>query len=212
MIELSNLILLLVVLINFYTLGTSRLVACIRAVAIQGGLLALLPLVAHGLSLHTLILAFWALLIKAILIPTLLTRTIREVRIHREIEPLVGFVPTLALGALVTSGAFIFANYLPLIAEHRGSLFIPTALATFFSGFLLLMTRRKAITQVVGYLILENGIFIFGILLSEAMPLMVEAGVLLDMLVGIFVMGIVINQISREFSTMNTGRLSALKE
>jgi hydrogenase-4 component E len=65
---------------------------------------------------------------------------------------------------------------------------------------------------VVGYLILENGIFIFGILLSEAMPLMVEAGVLLDMLVGIFVMGIVINQISREFSTMNTERLSALKE
>jgi len=74
------------------------------------------------------------------------------------------------------------------------------------------MTRRKAITQVVGYLILENGIFIFGILLSEAMPLMVEAGFLLDMMVGIFVMGIVINQINREFSTMNTERLSALKE
>jgi hydrogenase-4 component E len=79
-------------------------------------------------------------------------------------------------------------------------------------GFLLLMTRRKAITQVLGYLMLENGIFIFGILLSEAMPMMVEAGVLLDLLVGVFVMGIVMNQINREFSTLNTERLSALKE
>jgi len=212
MIELNNLILLLVVLINFYTLGSSRLGACIRAVAIQGTLLALLPLVAHGLSIHTLFLSFWALMIKGILIPMLLIRAIREVRIRRELEPLIGFIPTLVLGALVTAGAFIFANYLPLVEEHQGSLIIPTALATFFSGFLLLMTRSKAITQVLGYLILENGIFIFGILLSKAMPLMVEAGVLLDMMVGIFVMGIVINQINREFSTMNTQRLSELKE
>ena len=80
------------------------------------------------------------------------------------------------------------------------------------SGFLLLITRRKAITQVLGYLMLENGIFIFAVLLSAALPLMVEAGVLLDLLVGIFVMGIVLNQISREFSTLNTERLTALKE
>jgi hydrogenase-4 component E len=98
------------------------------------------------------------------------------------------------------------------MAEHQGGLFIPTSLATLFAGFLLLMTRRKAITQVLGYLMLENGIFIFGILLSEAMPMMVEAGVLLDLLVGVFVMGIVMNQINREFSTLNTERLSALKE
>ncbi|MEJ2699767.1 MAG: hypothetical protein P8Z70_08930 [Desulfuromonadales bacterium] len=65
---------------------------------------------------------------------------------------------------------------------------------------------------MLGYLMLENGIFIFAILLSAAMPLMVEAGVLLDLLVAIFVMGIVINQINREFSTLNTERLSSLRE
>ena len=89
---------------------------------------------------------------------------------------------------------------------------MPTALATMFSGFLLLINRRKALTQVLGYLMLENGIFIFAVLLSAAIPLMVEAGILLDLLVGIFVMGIVLNQISREFSTLNTERLTALKE
>jgi hydrogenase-4 component E len=209
---LSNSCLLLVILLNFLCLGSSRLAACIRAVALQGALLALLPVTAHGLSGHALLLAVGALVLKGVFIPWLLLKAIREVRIRREVEPLIGFVPTMILGALVTAGAFIFADSLPLVAGHRGGLFIPTALATLFAGFLLLMTRRKAITQVLGYLVLENGIFIFGVLLSEALPLMVEAGVLLDLLVGVFVMGIVMNQINREFSTLNTEYLSALKE
>ncbi|MEA3464508.1 MAG: hydrogenase [Thermodesulfobacteriota bacterium] len=212
MIELINPLLLAVILINFFTLGSARLGACIRMVALQGGLLALLPLAAHGLSGHALFLGASALILKGIFIPFLLLRAIREVRIRREVEPIIGFVPTLILGALTTAGAFIFADFLPLIAEHREGFYVPTALATMFTGFLLLITRRKAITQILGYLLLENGIFIFGVLLSAAMPLMVEAGVLLDLLVGVFVMGIVLNHINREFSTLNTERLSALKE
>jgi hydrogenase-4 component E len=65
---------------------------------------------------------------------------------------------------------------------------------------------------VIGYLLLENGIFIFGLLLTDSMPLMVEAGALLDLIAGIFVMGIIINQISREFSSIDTSRLSTLRE
>ena len=80
------------------------------------------------------------------------------------------------------------------------------------TGFLVLTTRRKAITQVVGYLVLENGIFIMGLCLLEAMPFLVESGVLLDLFVGIFVMGIIINHIHREFASLDTGRLSALKD
>ena len=212
MADLNNLFLLLVILINFFALGSSRLAACIHGVALQGGVLALLPLTAHGVTGHTLVLAGGAFTLKAVLIPWLLLRAMRQVRIRREIEPLIGYVPTLLIGALATAGAFIFADLLPLAAAHQGELFIPTSLATLLTGFLLLVSRRKAITQVVGYLILENGIFIFGILLAEAMPLMVEAGVLLDLLVGVFVMGIVIDQINREFSTLDTEQLSALKE
>ncbi len=209
---LSNFCLLLVILLNFFCLGSSRLGACIKAVALQGALLALLPITAHGWSGHALILSVTALVLKGVFIPWLLLRAISEVRIRREVEPLIGFVPTMILGALVTAGSFIFADSLPLVEAHLHTLFIPTALSTLFTGFLLLMTRRKAITQVLGYLVLENGIFIFGVLLSAAMPLMVEAGVLLDLLVAVFVMGIVMNQINREFSTLNTEHLSALKE
>jgi len=207
-----NVLLIIVILINFYTLGSARLVACIRAVALQGALLSLLPLVTHGMSVHALFLGSGALLFKGILIPWMLLRAIREARIRRDVEPYIGFVPTLILGAMVTSAAFVFADFLPLVHEHQEGLFVPTALATMFSGFLLLITRRKALTQVLGYLILENGIFIFSILLSAALPLMVEAGILLDLLVGIFVMGIVLHQISREFSALHTECLTGLKE
>ena len=106
----------------------------------------------------------------------------------------------------------LFAARLPLAPEHEGLLFVPASMATIMCGFLILMGRRKAISQVIGYLIMENGIFIFGLLLAGAMPVMVEAGALLDLLVGIFVMGIVINHINREFSTLDTSRLSALRE
>lgn len=210
--EFNNLLLLLVILVNFFTLGSSRLGACIRAISLQGAILALLPISIHGPSVHAFFLAICAFILKGLFIPWLLFRAISEVRIRREVEPLIGFVPTLMLGALTTTAAFIFADLLPLVPGHRGSLFIPTSLATLSTGFLLLITRRKAITQVLGYLMFENGIFIFGILLSSAMPMMVEAGVLLDLLVAIFVMGIVINQINREFSTLNTERLTSLRE
>ncbi len=209
---IENTLLLIVILLNFFTLGSARLGACIRAVALQGVLLSLLPVVLHGPSLHALSLTAGAFLLKGVFIPWLLFRALREVRIRREVEPLIGYVPSIMLGALTTAGAFIFADALPLIPEHHDTLFIPTALSTLFTGFLLLITRRKAITQVLGYLMFENGIFVFGVLLSAAMPMMVEGGVLLDLLVAIFVMGIVMNQINREFSTINTESLSSLRE
>ncbi len=208
---LTNLLLITVILINFFLLGSSRLSSCIRAVAAQGALLALIPLAAHGLTLHTMVLGIGAFALKGVLIPVVLLRALRQVRLRRESGPLIGYIPTMVLGALITSAAFIFADFLPLLPEHRGGLFIPTSLATLFVGFLLLMTRREAVSQVLGYLVLENGIFVFGTLLAEAMPLMVEAGVLLDLLVGVFIMGLVMNHIQREFSTLNTERLSALK-
>jgi hydrogenase-4 component E len=205
-------ILFVVILLNFFLLGTSRLGACIRVVATQGALLSILPPLVHGVSAHSLLLAAGALALKGGTIPWLLFRAIRQVKIRREMEPRIGYIATLLLGALTTAGAFIFAERLPLLPEHLHSLFIPASLATMAVGFLLLITRRKAITQVLGYLVFENGIFIFGILLAEAMPLMVEAGVLLDMLVAIFVMGIVMNHINREFSSLDTENLCLLKE
>ena len=206
-------LLVLVLLLNLFLLGTSRLRAVIGGSALQGVVLGVLAFAVHGhAAVAPFLVAAGAIVVKGIVIPRLLHKAMRDAAIHREVEPFIGFIPSLLLGALGTGLAVLFAQTLPLAPEHTATLLLPTSFATVLTGFLILTTRRKAITQVVGYLVLENGIFVMGLTLLEAMPLLVEAGVLLDLFVGIFVMGIIINHISREFSTMDTAQLSSLKE
>lgn len=205
-------LLVLVLLINILILGTRRTRVAIRAIAAQGVVLGILPLLIHAVNAHILLITLFVLLAKGVLIPWLLLGALKKVDFGEDLEPFLGYAGNIIAGALAMVLAFTFAARLPLAPIHQGLLTVPAALATCLSGFIALASRRKAINQVIGYLLLENGIFIFGLLLTEAMPLMVEAGAILDLIVGIFVMGIIINQISREFSSIDTSRLSALRE
>ena len=205
--------LMLVFILDIYVLGTSRLDAVIRTAALQGVLLAVAPTLAHGeLSLTTVVVGLGTLGLKSLLIPAMLIHSIREVEIRREVEPMIGLGSSMLLGGLGAGLALVLTTGMSLAPGTESPLVIPASLTTCLTGFILLTTRRKAVTQVVGYLILENGIFIFGILLLEAMPVLVEAGVLLDLVVGIFVMGILLNHIQREFSSIDTRHFSALRE
>jgi hydrogenase-4 component E len=205
-------LLILAVVMNFLAIGTASLRACIRAAAIQGLLVSVFALLFTGVTVRLALLVLVAAIIKAVVIPSMLYRALREVHIRHEVEPYLGLVPSVLLCAVGTGLAMVFADNLPLAREHHELLVVPAALSTMFAGFLLLTTRRKAISQVTGYLVLENGIFVFAQLLHEAMPFLVEVGVLLDLIVGIFVMGIVINHIQREFSSLDTERLTVLKD
>lgn len=208
-----NALLMVVLAINLFALGTSRILALIRIVAFQGAVLAILPLLVHQhLNAAAAVVVLLTIALKGFAIPAIMIRALRDAQIKREIEPLVGFLPSIILGALGTAFSLLFAGQLPLAAQHSGSLLVPTSIATVLTGFILLTTRYKALTQVVGYLVLENGIFVFGMLLIEAMPLVVEMGVLLDLFVGIFVICIITNHINRAFSSMDTRRLVTLKE
>jgi hydrogenase-4 component E len=150
--------------------------------------------------------------VKGFLIPKLLRRAMRTAQIEREVEPLIGFVPSMLLGAVGTIGAVVAARALPLLPEHAGSMLVPGALATMITGFILLVGRVKAISQVCGYLILENGIYLFGMLLIHSTPLLVESGILLDLTVGVFVIGIIVDRIQRAFDSLDTRKLTALHE
>jgi hydrogenase-4 component E len=206
-------LLVLVVLLDFFALGTSRVMAVIRASALQGVVLAGATLFVHPqLSGHVVLIAAGSLVVKGMLVPLMLMRAIRDVTIRREVEPLIGFTASLLLGGLGAGLALVFSSSLPLAPGHGQEKLVPAAFATVFTGFLMLTTRRKAITQVVGYMFLENGIFLFGLLLAEAMPFVAELGVLLDVVVGVFVMGIILHRIQRTFSTMDTVQFSTLKE
>ena len=104
------------------------------------------------------------------------------------------------------------AGTLPLLPEHAHPLLVPGAFATVVCGLILLMARTKAISQVCGYLILENGIYLFGLLLINTTPLLVEAGILLDLTVAVFVIGIIMDRIQHEFDTLDTQKLTTLHE
>lgn len=208
-----NAILVVVVLLNLYLLGSSRIRALVQCAALQGTLLGFLPLLVNPqISLLRAFVAAATVLLKGIIIPQMLFKALRDAQIKREVEPLIGFVPTMLFGAVGTAVSIAFASKLPLLKGHAELIVVPASFSTIFTGFLLLTTRVKAITQTIGYLVLENGIYIFGILLLEAVPFLVELGILLDLFVGIFVVSIIINHINREFDSLNTNRLSALKE
>jgi len=211
----ADLVFVLVVVIDLFLLASSRLGASIRTVAMQGALLGALPLLLlrHGEPTgHALLLAGGALAVKGFFIPWLMFRAIREASIRREMEPVVGFVPSMVLGVVGVALAFAFSSRLPLPDPETHGFLVPTALSTVWAGLLLVVTRKKAVSQVLGFLVLENGVYVFGLLLSSVMPLMVEAGVLLDLFAAVFVMGIVMFHINREFSSLDTEKLSALKD
>jgi len=217
----------LALLLNFYLLGVSRLRTLILVVALQGVLLGLMyPIVHQGflpesgglttmspLGLLRLVLLTIAIVgIKGLLIPKLLFKAILLADIRTTISSVIGFVPSLLLGGIGTGAALIFARSLPLPEGHQHHLLIPASFATVLAGFLMLVTRREALAQVLGYIVMENGIFIFGLLLIEAVPLLVEFGVVLDLFVGVFVMGIMVNHVSRAFPEASTEHLTTLRE
>ena len=211
--ETLNLLIGLVMGLNLLALGSSRLPSLIRTVSLQGVALGVMPLLLeHHPHWSTSLVAVATVAGKGLIIPGLLHRAMRAANIDREVEPYIGFVPSLLLGAGGTIAAVALAGALPLLPEHTGSLLVPASLASVFTGFVLLIGRVKAISQVCGYLILENGIYLFGLLLIRATPLLVEAGILLDVTVGVFVLGIIVDRIQRAFDSLDTRKLTALRE
>lgn len=199
--------------LNLLALASSRLPSVIRAAAVQGMVLGFLPLlIEKEFQWMVWLVAVGTIVVKGFVIPNLLRRALRAANIDREVRPLIGFVPSLLLGAAATIGAVALADGLPLLPEHAGSLLVPGSFATVFAGFLLLIGRTKAISQVCGYLILENGIYLFGLLLINSTPLLVEAGILLDLTVAVFVIGIIMDRIQKEFDSLDTNKLTSLRE
>lgn len=210
--EKLNLFIGLAMGLNLVALGSSRLPSVIRAAAAQGVLLGVLPLLMEKFHWVVAVIAVLTIAVKGLVIPTLLHRAVKSANIDRDLIPLVGYVPSLLLGAGGTLAAVAVAQFLPLLPEHARTLLVPGALASVFTGLVLLIGRVKAITQVCGYLILENGIYLFGLLLLHSTPLVVEAGILLDLTVAVFVIGIIMDRIRTEFDTLDTHKLNLLRE
>jgi hydrogenase-4 component E len=203
----------LLFLTNLVMLGLSELGGCIRVVAIQGILLGIFTLIARldALSLRLVILGVVSMALKGFVFPFLLSRGIREAKVRREVEPFVGYAASIVIGLAMLAASIAIAARFPSISPTSSTFIIPVALSTVFTGLFLVISRRKALTQIIGYLVFENGIYMFGIFAAGEIPFLVEFGVLLDVFVAVFVMGIAINHINREFDHIDADQLSSLK-
>jgi hydrogenase-4 component E len=214
----ADLLLAFLILVGLYMVSTSRLHACVRASALQGIVLGILPIAlqwTHGiapLTLHVITLSAGAVAIKAVAIPRMLIRSIREAGVRREVEPMVSLHGSILGAAFLVGLAFWLGERMILPFPVGSKLLVPAAISNVLLGFLIVVARRKAIAQVVGYLALENGVFVFGLALADVQPILVELSVLLDVLVAVFVMGIAIHHISRTFDHVDTSALASLRE
>jgi hydrogenase-4 component E len=209
---LQDALVVVLVLTNFRLLGSSRFAACVQTMAIQAVVLGALAMAMHAghqtVRLGLFVAATVA--VKGLLLPWLLRRAAREAGVRRELMPILGYTPSILTGAVLLGVSFWLAGPLRSAVPDSG-LLLGAALFTMLSGLLLIVARRQALTQVLGYLEMENGVYAFGAAMAIQEPLLVEMGVLLDVLVAVFVMGIAVYHISREFDHIDTDRLSVLK-
>jgi hydrogenase-4 component E len=211
---ISYINLLLIILINLLFLATSRMATCIRLVALQGTLISIIPFLFHEkhLEISGLIFIGLTVFIKGIVFPWLLKRAQREAFVRHDIESFISFPVSLFIGVLLFLLAFWMGNKLPAPVPELTPFTLSVFFFTILNGFFIIISRLKAITQVMGYLILENGIYGFGFVLLGEQPVMVELGILLDIFVTVFIMGITILHINRTFDHIDTDKLTDLKD
>ena len=211
-----DLALVLALVLSVAVLGTSRIGAAIRYFSLQAVAISTVPLLigtrSGAIGPHAWILFFATIVLKVFGVPYLLNRSVREAAVRTEVEPLIGFGTSLTIGGALVALSFGLARNLPLPQKPPSDLLIPVAFSLLMIGLLLIVSRTKAVTQVVGYLVMENGIFLFGLLLIDVLPYLIELGVLLDLFVAVFVMGIVIFHINRAFDHIDSHQLDTLKD
>lgn len=200
------------VLTGFLLLGSGRFAALIRIGAWQGIIAGLLPLALHGgVTARLALVGAIVVGVKGFVFPRLLARALRESEMNREQRPFVGYAASLLFGVLALLGSFWLDSRLPLHLENGTGLLSPVAFLVILTGLFLIVARRTALNQAIGYITLENGIYVFGLAVAREFPVLIELGVLTDLFAAVFVMGIAIHRISREFDHIDAARLDALK-
>lgn len=211
----------LVNLLSFIALGLAillivrtRLEAQVRAFGLQSLVLALLCIL---IALYTGSLELFGvgvalLVVKVVIIPRVLNRAVAKIGIARVAAPYLGTAPALIICALLTIIAFYvmapIAESNPLPTADA----IPLAFAGVLIGFFIMVNRRRAVTQILGFLMLENGIFLLALLATYGVPFIVEMGVFLDVLVAVLIMEVFVYHIKDNFDSIDVGELGRLKE
>lgn len=212
--QLINLFAALLLLVSFAMLSQRRILSLINLFALQGLVLSVSTLfVAHTSNQHHLYYsAALTLVLKVIILPWILHRLIRKLNIKWDVETLFNIPTTMLVGIALVVFAFNLAAPISLMAGTITKSSLGIAMACVLLSFLMMITRSKAIPQVIGFLAMENGLFFAATSATYGMPMVVELGIALDVLVGMFILGIFVFQIRETFDSLDLKHMEKLKD
>ncbi|MBI5785750.1 MAG: formate hydrogenlyase [Rhodocyclales bacterium] len=212
--QLINLCASVILLLAFAMLAQRRVMQLINLFALQGLVLCLSTLVVAVTTQqhHLYYSAGLTLALKALLLPWILHRLVRKLYVKWDVESLVNVPTTMLVGVVLVMIAFNVAQPISILSQtiSRGTLGI--ALAVVMLAFLMMITRTKAIPQVVGFLAMENGLFLAATSATYGMPMVVELGIALDVLVGVIILGVFFFQIRDQFDSLDIRHMERLKD
>ena len=204
----------LLLLLSFAMLSQRRIVTLVNLYAVQGAVLtaATLLLAWRTGERHLYLSAALTIVLKVTFLPWLLRRLLRRLDIYRDSEPRLNVTGTMLVGLLIVVFAFALAQPITRLASTSTRSAIGIAISVVLLAFLMMITRRKAVAQVVGFLSMENGVFFGAMSASCGMPMVVELGVALDVLIAVLVLGVFFFQIREQFDSLDLHHLESLKE
>ena len=212
--QLINLFAAILLLLAFAMLAQRRVVSLIDLYATQGLTLALsTAVVAHTTDQPQLYQSMvLTLLLKVFLLPWLLHRLVRKLDVRWEFEGLINIPTTMLIGVVLVVFAFNLALPISQLASTVTRATLGIALASIMLSFLMIITRRKAIPQVIGFLAMENGLLFAATSATYGMPMVVELGIAFDVLVGMLILGVFFFQIRERFDSLDLEHLDRLRE
>jgi hydrogenase-4 component E len=213
--QLLDLFAAFILVSSFLVLAIKRLYVHVRLYAIQSFFLTIVAFIVafYGGEPHIFIAVGLTFLFKVLVVPALLIRMIARLNVQQEITLTLN-VPT---SLLIAAGLILGADYLTRSIVSAGQSVelsrnvLTISVSVLLMGLLTMVTRKKALTQVIGFLTMENGLFLTGIAITAGMPMIVELGVFFDVLVAVFIMGVLLHRINETFDTINVEKLTKLK-
>lgn len=212
--QINGVLAALILLTAFGLLAQRRIYGMLHLFALQGLFLSIsTAIVGYTSGLHHLyVSAVLTLVLKVFVLPYILYALIHKLHIRKEVEDLVNIPTTMLIGIALV----IFSYHLTAPVRELSTLMtkstLAVALSTVMLGFLVMITRKKAVTQIIGFLALENGLFFAATSATYGMPLVVELGVALDILIAAFIFGLFFFQIRTTFDSLDLKEMEKLKE
>ena len=209
---MTDVLLILFIISLFYVSIANRIITYVRVLALQGFILfAVAFLQLHDIRTWNLVLILLETIVfKALAVPYFLSYLIKRNRITRETEPYISHFASLLITTLIVVVTVLIAS--SISDTNLDKIFFIVSLSSLFTGLYFIASRKKIITHVMGYLMIENGVFVLSLTAGNEMPNLVNLGIMLDVFASVLILGIFLNKIGDVFRDADVDQLSNLKD